>query len=130
MMITRLAAIAIGARRYFVTMRTMVLILAAALGVDADFCADRRGLATETCIVPARAVQIETSLVEHGRTKTRSEDTTDYSIGASRLRIGVSASTDLHLTFAPFFTLHSKGEHRVSGVGDVSFGIKHSHGPG
>ena len=66
-----------------------------------------------------------TSLVEWGHTKSASDQTNEFAIGATRLRFGIEENTDVQVAFTPFNYSHTDGEHSVSGVGDLYLAVKH-----
>lgn len=92
-----------------------------------DFCADRPGLATGTCIVEAGDLQLESSLVDWSVSKSDGEKETDWLFGASRLRIGLSSQADLQLAFAPYLRIrfHGDDDEDVSGVSDLVVAVKY-----
>jgi len=106
-------------------MNTLLFLASAAGASAAEFCADRPGLATGTCIAAAGSPQAETSLVEWGHTKSASDQTNEFAIGATRLRFGIEENTDVQVAFTPFNYSHTDGEHSVSGVGDLYLAVKH-----
>ena len=117
--------------------------LAAALGLSAllaagaaragddgrDFCADRPGKDTPACILDVGRVQFETSLVDdtHDRQASVSTDTTDY--GDLELRFGLTPTLEAEIAWSPYVTVktHGGGVHdRISGSGDLTFGVRQS----
>lgn len=105
----------------------LLLIAAASVNASPEFCAERPGLATGTCVVAIGAVQTETSLVEWGRSKQGSEVTREYSIGATRLRFGISENADLQVAFTPFNHSKTSGDGSARSVGDVFLGAKYHY---
>jgi len=113
----------------------LILALAAA-GGDAsgggkgsgdDFCADRPGLATGTCIVPGGHVQLEFSLGEYSRMHNSDGTERDWSWAPFELRIGLDQKTEFNLAMEPALRskLTSGGTtERQRGVGDLTLGFK------
>jgi len=92
-----------------------------------DFCADRPGLATGTCIVPGGHVQIETSFGEYSRQRQGDSVEKDWSILPTELRIGLDQKTEVRFDLAPM--LRSKvtdpsGTTRAHGAGDLTISAK------
>ena len=99
----------------------LVLTAPAAAGAEApDFCSDRPGLTTGTCLAAPGTFQLETSFAEW----SRSDGAEELALGSSRLRYGVDGRTDLHLAITPHVRVHEEGatEH---GIGDLSIAVKH-----
>lgn len=98
------------------------MLVAAAAHADGPICTDRPTKANAVCTVPAGRVQVETSLVGWSLTRlggTRSELLT---LGATTVKVGLSAKSDLQIAFTPVarLTVRQDGDRqRVSGVGDV-----------
>lgn len=108
-------------------MNILIMLAAVVEAQSADFCADRPGLATGTCIASPGSIQIETSFVEWGIAKSRSENTREYAIGATRLRFGLGNNADVQVAFTPFARSHTSGENAENGVGDVYVGAKYRY---
>jgi hypothetical protein len=94
-----------------------------------DFCADRPGKDTPACILDVGRIQFETSLVDytHDRQAGVSTDTTDY--GDLELRFGLTPTLEAEIAWSPYVTIrtHGGGVHdRVSGSGDLTFGVRQS----
>lgn len=107
----------------------LLLAAAAAGGGDAepDFCADRPGLATGTCIVPGGHVQLEFSLGEHSRQRQGDSVEKDWSFVPTELRIGLDRKTEVRFDMEPL--LRSKlsgpgGTERSHGAGDLTVSVK------
>jgi hypothetical protein len=96
---------------------------AAQAEVSPEFCTDRPGLTTGTCIAATGTFQLESSLVAW----SHSSDEDDLAIGTSQLRYGLDGRTDIHLAFAPYIRTHEDGAHGSThhGAGDLSVAVKH-----
>ncbi|URD60915.1 transporter [Sphingomonas sp. KRR8] len=113
-------------------MKTALLILLLAFATpawagDNDFCADRPGIATGTCVVPGGHVQVEFSLGEYSRTHNSDGTERDWSWLPAELRIGLDQATEVNFAFAPLLRskLTSDGvTERTHGAGDLTVGIK------
>ena len=66
-----------------------------------DFCADRPGLATGTCVVPVSRLQIESSLGEWSVERDSGERTATLSLFPTTLRFGVTSGLELQASAEP-----------------------------
>ena len=109
-------------------MSPALALLVAASAEAAPICTDRPAKANAVCTVPAGRIQLESSAADWSVTMfggTRAELVT---IGASVLKIGVSASSDLQLGVTPYarLTVRQFGQRsRASGFGDLAVRYKH-----
>lgn len=104
-----------------------VLATAPSAALGQDFCADRPGLATGTCIVPAGTVQLETALASWSRDTTSGVRADQWTLGASEARFGLGAGSEIQLGWTPwtrFATREHGRRNRHAGVGDARLGYK------
>lgn len=114
-------------------MAPLLLALAAVAGgggggdSQSDFCADRPGLATGTCVVPGGKVQVEFSLGEYSRMHNSDGTERDWSWLPFELRVGLDDRTEVNLALEPLLRskLTSDGiTQRSHGAGDLTVGFK------
>lgn len=87
-----------------------------------DFCTDRPGLETGTCIVPAGAIQLETSLADWTADQSDGERTRQWSLGATAVRFGLGSASEVQLSWTTWVreTARGVGIHdSASGTGDA-----------
>lgn len=94
---------------------------------QAPICTDRPAKANSVCTVPAGRVQIESTAIGWSLSEAdgiRSELST---IGASVVKLGLSARSDLQIGFTPYAELAMRDgpRRRSSGVGDAVVRYKH-----
>jgi hypothetical protein len=93
----------------------------------ADFCTDRPGLATGTCIVPANRFQLESALVSRATGKDAGVRTSQWTLGASVARFGLGGNGEIQLSWTPWTRMTSRGagvDDRVGGIGDARIAYK------
>jgi hypothetical protein len=83
-------------------------------------CADRPGKATPPCIVDAGHFQLEVGVYDWA-SRSPAQDQTVQTIGAFEARLGLTAGTEVELSFTPVSISRTEGA-RQTGIGDVSFG--------
>ncbi|HTK35730.1 MAG TPA: transporter [Caulobacteraceae bacterium] len=108
-----------------------VLVVAGAASAaepgERPFCPARPGKASPACTVDAGRVQLEIDAFDETFDKAGGVKTTDLTLGASQLRIGLTADAELQLAWTPYErqTAHGAGiDGAVSGVGDAVAGLK------
>lgn len=100
---------------------------AAAAGED-PICADRPGLATPTCTVPAGMVQVETTFVDWTRDRSAGVRSDETSIGDSAIKLGLTDRAHVELVVAPFVRSRVRedgGRETASGFGDLTLAAKY-----
>lgn len=107
----------------------ILLALAAQASADAmqDFCADRPGLETGTCVVPAGVIQLETTLAGWATDKTDGVRTRQWTLGDSVVRFGLGASSEIQLGWTPWVRVTTSGggtRESASGTSDASLAYK------
>lgn len=107
----------------------LLLALAAqASAPDApEFCTDRPGLETGTCVMPAGVIQLETSLADWTTDTADGVRTRQTVLGDSVVRFGVGSSSEIQLGWTPWVrvTVRSGGTREsASGIGDASLAYK------
>ena len=87
-----------------------------------DFCTDRPGLETGTCIVPAGAIQVETSLADWTTDTAGSVRARRWTFGASAVRFGLGSNSEVQLSWTPWVRVTARGggtHNSASGTGDA-----------
>jgi len=100
---------------------------AAAAGED-PICADRPGLATPTCTVPAGMVQVETTFIDWTRDRSAGVRSDETSIGDSAIKLGLTGRAHVELVVAPFVRSRARedgGQETASGFGDLTLAAKY-----
>jgi len=100
------------------------LAMTAEAGDLRDLCAERPGKATPPCILDQGHLQLETGLADAVFLRGRSGHDDTYALGASELRLGVTARTEIEAGWSPLIVDHARGAGRTTGVGDATFGIR------
>lgn len=106
----------------------------ALVGAPADaaeiepICADRPGLATPTCTVPAGMMQVETTLVDWTRDRSGGVRSDEVRVGEAALKLGLSGRLHVELAVAPYSRVSVRDgapPERVSGFGDLGVAAKY-----
>lgn len=98
------------------------LLLAPAIArgeVTEDFCSDRPGLTTGTCVAAQGTFQLEIGIVEW----SGGDGASELALLPSVLRYGIDGRTDLHVAVAPYVRVRGDGD-RAVGAGDVTIAVK------
>lgn len=110
----------------------LALVAAASPAVAADesdpLCADRPGVATPTCTVPAGKVQVESTLADWTRDRSGGVRSDELLIGASAVKLGLSDRLHVEAGIAPFVQsrVREGGERETaSGFGDMEVAAKY-----
>jgi len=101
---------------------------AAAEPDDPPICTDRPAKANSVCTVPAGRFQLETGLIDWGRTEASGVRSDLVTLGASYAKFGLSDRSDVEIGFTPLAELRTKeaGTHSgASGSGDIVIRYKH-----
>ena len=103
-----------------------------AVAAEADspdpICADRPGVATPTCTVPAGMVQVETTLTDWARDRSGGVRSDALAIGESAVKLGLTDRLHVELGIAPFVRsrVRESGERETaSGFGDMEIAAKY-----
>ncbi len=119
-----------------------LLALAAALADGPglrDFCADRPGKDTPTCILDAGHLQVETGLADVTRQHDASATDRQYGFGDTLIRYGLTERLEVQLALPGHVTDRSRDRatgalSRVAGFGDIGaslrFSLVHPDGSG
>jgi outer membrane putative beta-barrel porin/alpha-amylase len=107
----------------------ILLVLAAQSAAPAaeEFCTDRPGLETGTCVMPAGVLQLETSLVDWTTDTADGVRTRQWTLGDSVIRFGIGSASEIQLGWTPWtrVTVRSGGTRETaSGTGDASLAYK------
>lgn len=97
---------------------------AASAGELRDLCAERPGKATPPCILDAGHLQLETGLADAVFLRGRGGHEDAYAMGASELRFGLSARTEVEAGWTPLIVDRTRGSGRISGVGDAMLAMR------
>lgn len=95
---------------------------------DEPICADRPGVATPTCTVPAGMVQVETALADWVRDRSGGVRTDDLVIGETALKLGLTDRLHVEVDIVPFQhqRVREGGERTsASGFGDLVLAAKY-----
>lgn len=107
---------------------TLLIASPAAAADDEPICADRPGLATSSCTVPAGMVQVETGLVALVRDRSGGVRTDEITLGETAIVYGVSDRLHIQLGLTPYTRVREReggGGKRASGVGDLVLRLKY-----
>lgn len=108
----------------------LVLWSAPLCAAEGDFCAERPGQTTPSCVMPARAVMLESALATFSVTTDDTTRTSALSYANSLVRVGLGGRTEAQLGWTPVSVVRqrdlSSGE-TVSHerVGNLYFGLLH-----
>lgn len=106
----------------------LLLSVAAPAGADEwDLCANRPGLASDGCVLPAGAVQLEASIAEWALDRRDGVRTTELSIAPMMLRAGLAGALEVRLAWTPHVRIVERfggGRSTSSGAGDLVLGAK------
>jgi hypothetical protein len=96
-----------------------------------DFCADRPGKGTPTCILDQGHWQVELGLFDGGWQKTDDFKVESYAFGDTFIRYGLDGLNEIQFGITPYsrekVTDRATGDSETAdGVGDISVGIRHS----
>lgn len=108
-------------------MSIAVAAQAAAGSIRDPICTDRPGHNSATCTVPKGHAQIETGLADWSLTKAGGVRESDWVIGASAIKYGVTDTLHVELGITPYTRTRERtdGLHStVSGFGDVVLRVK------
>lgn len=117
----------------------ILLILSAAAGVLGsnaalaqssslrELCIDRPGKDTPPCIVDKGHFIIETGALRYSHSKEA--DTSEYELGETRMRFGVTDTAELQLGWMPYNIVRTRdettgGRRTIKGVGDLTGAVK------
>jgi hypothetical protein len=108
-------------------MSPVLALLAAAAARAGPICADRPAKATAVCTVPAGMFQLESTAAGWSLTNIGATRAELLTIGASALKVGLSATSDLQLSVTPYAratVTKSSQRSRATGFGDMSVRYK------
>lgn len=94
---------------------------------DWDLCANRPGLASDGCVLPAGAVQLEASIAEWALDRRHGVRTSELSVAPMMLRAGLSGALELRLAWTPYVRIVERGggeRFASSGAADLGLGAK------
>lgn len=106
-------------------MSPMLLLVAASAFAEAPpICADRPAKANAVCTVPAGKAQVETGFAGWSLTKDSGTRTTVLIVAPATVKLGLTNSSDLQVSWTPYIRVHARSGGSVSGVGDMSVRYK------
>jgi hypothetical protein len=98
----------------------------AAAGELRPLCANRPGKVTPPCIVDAGHLQVETGLIDTALSAGSDPVTDSVSFGATSVRLGLGAATEIELGWTPYALTHEHRGVTRRGIGDISFALRQS----
>jgi hypothetical protein len=90
---------------------------------DAPICTDRPAKGNAVCTVPAGTWQVETSMADWLRLEQGGSESETLLLGATVVKLGLTAASDLQVGLTPFVRTSADGNH-LSGFGDVTVRYK------
>ena len=94
---------------------------------DEPLCAERPGLATPTCTIPAGAIQIEVGLLDWTHSVSNSSEERELVVGETAVKFGISDRAHLEVAWSPYVrsrTWEGDAKNSVSGFGDLTLAAK------
>lgn len=94
-----------------------------------DFCPDRPGKGSPTCVLDAGVVQAEFGLVDASFQRSGPGSSDTYAVSDLQLRVGVTPVMEVQVLWTPYVQVRerSQGEDtRTEGVGDVTLVLRRS----
>lgn len=92
-----------------------------------DFCADRPGKGSPSCVLDAGRFQAELGLADASFQRSGPGSSDAYSFGDLELRLGVAAATEAQLAWTPYSRVKDRASGDVAkGVGDLTLALRHS----
>jgi hypothetical protein len=101
---------------------------AAAAADDEPICADRPGLATATCTVPAGTVQVEIGLVDWTRDRADDVRSSELKIGEMAVSLGLTDRFHIDVAVSSYnraTVREGDARERASGLGDMAIAAKY-----
>jgi len=96
-----------------------------------DFCADRPGKGTPTCILDTGHWQVELGLIDGATQRDDAFKVESFAYGDTFIRYGLTSLTEIQFGLTPWLTEKvtdrtTDDSERVDGTGDLSVGFRHS----
>ena len=121
-------------RAYALSVLFAVLTTAApAVADDAarDFCADRPGNGTPTCVLDQGRVQLEMGVADASFSHSAGVHEDSLSLGATEMRAGLTGTMEAQLSWAPYTSIHDHdtatgARSHADGIGDVTLALRQS----
>lgn len=101
---------------------------AAAAADEEPICADRPGLSTPTCTVPAGMIQVETTLADWTRDRSGGVRVEQLAIGETAVKLGVTDRLHVEVAVAPYTRVRARSgavRQTVTGLGDLGMAAKY-----
>lgn len=95
---------------------------------EEPICADRPGLSTPTCTVPAGMIQVETTIADWIRDRSDGVRTEELGIGATAFKYGVTDRFHVEAGVVPYARVRTRGDgesETLSGFGDMWIAAKY-----
>jgi hypothetical protein len=94
-----------------------------------EFCADRPGKGTPTCILDTGRVQLEVGLFDYGRQSGDGARTESRGYADTWIRYGLAEKTEIQVGFTPYVSEETRAggvTDKVDGFSDLTLGFRHS----
>jgi hypothetical protein len=94
-----------------------------------DFCPDRPGKGSPTCVVDPGVVQVEVGLFDASFSRSGPGSSDTYLVSDLQLRLGLTPMTEAQVLWAPFTRISDRSAGRTTrteGVGDVTLALRRS----
>lgn len=105
----------------------LLTLAAPAAAEDWDICSNRPGMASDGCVLPLGALQVEASLAEWSLDRRDGVRTSELALMPVYLRAGVARGLEVNAAWSPYLRISerdSSGRTIVSGAGDLGLGLK------
>lgn len=96
---------------------------------ERDFCADRPGKGTPTCILDVGRWQVELGLLDYARQDDAGARAESWAVGDAFVRYGLTPLTEVQLGLTTYVREQERAggvSETIDGVGDLSLGFRHS----
>lgn len=104
---------------------------AAAQDAEREFCADRPGKGTPTCILDVGRWQLEVGLVDGAVQRDDAVEVESWAVADTFVRYGLTRTTELQFGVTPYVSERvtdrlTDVSDRVDGISDITFGARHA----
>jgi hypothetical protein len=113
--------------RRSLALAVLAFLAAPAVAEDWDLCTNRPGLASDGCVLPLGAIQLEASVAEWSLDRRDGVRSSELAIMPLYLRAGVAPGLEANVAWSPYVRIEerdSSGRSSVAGAGDLSLGLK------
>ena len=92
-----------------------------------DFCPDRPGKGSPSCVVDPGVFQVEVSAVDAAFQRSGPGSTDTYAVGSLEMRFGLTPKLEGQVAWTPYTQVRTRdGEGKMQGVGDVVLLLRRS----